>query len=118
MNNSMTAEKPKRDSRLFGILQRVGRSFMLPIALLPIAGLLLGIGSSLTNTAMISAYHLEKILGPGTVANSVLTVLSDVGSIIFANLPILFAMGVALGMAENEKSHRDACRGDIIFRYA
>lgn len=104
MNNSMTAEKPKRDSRLFGILQRVGRSFMLPIALLPIAGLLLGIGSSLTNTAMISAYHLEKILGPGTVANSVLTVLSDVGSIIFANLPILFAMGVALGMAENEKA--------------
>ena len=104
MNNSMTAEKPTRDSRLFGILQRVGRSFMLPIALLPIAGLLLGIGSSLTNTAMISAYHLEKILGPGTVANSVLTVLSDVGSIIFANLPILFAMGVALGMAENEKA--------------
>ena len=104
MNNSMTAEKPKRDSRLFGILQRVGRSFMLPIALLPIAGLLLGIGSSLTNTAMISAYHLEKILGPGAVANSVLTVLSDVGSIIFANLPILFAMGVALGMAENEKA--------------
>lgn len=104
MNNSMTAEKPKRDSRLFGILQRVGRSFMLPIALLPIAGLLLGISSSLTNTAMISAYHLEKILGPGTVANSVLTVLSDVGSIIFANLPILFAMGVALGMAENEKA--------------
>lgn len=104
MNNSMTAEKPKRDSRLFGILQRVGRSFMLPIALLPIAGLLLGIGSSLTNTSMISAYHLEKILGPGTVANSVLTVLSDVGSIIFANLPILFAMGVALGMAENEKA--------------
>ena len=104
MNNSMTAEKPKRDSRLFGILQRVGRSFMLPIALLPIAGLLLGIGSSPTNTAMISAYHLEKILGPGTVANSVLTVLSDVGSIIFANLPILFAMGVALGMAENEKA--------------
>ena len=49
MNNTATAEKPRRDSRLFGILQRVGRSFMLPIALLPIAGLLLGIGSSLTN---------------------------------------------------------------------
>ena len=53
---------------------------------------------------MLSAYHLEGILGPGTVANSVLTVLSDVGSIIFTNLPILFAMGVALGMAENEKA--------------
>ena len=90
-----------RDSRLFGVLQRVGRSFMLPIALLPIAGLLLGIGSSLTNPAMIAAYHLESVLGPGTVLGSVLSVLSSVGSIIFDNLPILFAMGVALGMAEN-----------------
>ena len=93
-----------RDSRLFGVLQRVGRSFMLPIALLPIAGLLLGIGSSLTNPAMIAAYHLESVLGPGTVLGSVLSVLSSVGSIIFDNLPILFAMGVALGMAENEKA--------------
>lgn len=93
-----------RDSRLFGVLQRVGRSFMLPIALLPIAGLLLGIGSSLTNPAMIAAYHLEAVLGTGTVLGSVLSVLSAVGSIIFDNLPILFAMGVALGMAENEKA--------------
>lgn len=104
MNSTANAPARGRDSRLFGVLQRVGRSFMLPIALLPIAGLLLGIGSSLTNTAMISAYHLESILGEGTPLGSVLRVLSDVGSIIFANLPILFAMGVALGMAENEKA--------------
>lgn len=98
-------EKPaKRDSRLFGVLQRVGRSFMLPIALLPIAGLLLGVGASLTNTAMIESYGLEGILGAGTPLNSVLTVLSAVGSIIFDNLPIIFAMGVALGMAESEKA--------------
>lgn len=98
-------EKPaKRDSRLFGVLQRVGRSFMLPIALLPIAGLLLGVGASLTNTAMIESYGLEKILGEGTLLNSILTVLSAVGSIIFDNLPIIFAMGVALGMAESEKA--------------
>jgi len=100
-----TKEKPaKRDSRLFGVLQRVGRSFMLPIALLPIAGLLLGVGASLTNTAMIESYGLEKILGEGTLLNSILTVLSAVGSIIFDNLPIIFAMGVALGMAESEKA--------------
>lgn len=98
------ASAPARDSRLFGVLQRVGRSFMLPIALLPIAGLLLGIGSSLTNAAMISTYHLEAILGEGTPLGSILRVLSDVGQIIFSNLPILFAMGVALGMAENEKA--------------
>ena len=103
----MTATKSapeKRDSRLFGVLQRVGRSFMRPIALLPIAGLLLGVGSSLTNAAMIESYDLENILGEGTLLNSVLTVLSAVGSIIFDNLPIIFAMGVALGMAESEKA--------------
>lgn len=77
---------------------------MLPIALLPIAGLLLGVGASLTNAAMIESYSLENILGEGTILNSVLRVLSAVGSIIFDNLPIIFAMGVALGMAESEKA--------------
>ncbi len=102
--NATKSAPEKRDSRLFGVLQRVGRSFMLPIALLPIAGLLLGVGSSLTNAAMIESYNLESILGEGTVLNWVLTVLSAVGSIIFDNLPIIFAMGVALGMAESEKA--------------
>ena len=81
MNSTKTVPQ-KRDSRLFGVLQRVGRSFMLPIALLPIAGLLLGIGASLTNTAMIESYGLAGILGEGTILNSILTVLSAVGSII------------------------------------
>lgn len=92
-----------KSSRAFGVLQRVGRAFMLPIALLPVAGLLLGIGSSLTNTAMLEAYNLTGLLGPGTILGAVLTVMARVGDIIFANLPILFAMGVALGMAEQEK---------------
>ncbi len=75
---------------------------MLPIALLPIAGLLLGIGSSLTNTTTIEAYNLGAILGPGTFLNSVMQILAQTGNIVFANLPIIFAMGVALGMAERE----------------
>ena len=102
--NATKSAPEKRDSRLFGVLQRVGRSFMLPIALLPIAGLLLGVGASLTNAAMIESYGLQSLLGEGTVLNSILTVLSAVGSIIFDNLPIIFAMGVALGMAETEKA--------------
>ena len=102
--NTAKSTTGRGDSRLFGVLQRVGRSFMLPIALLPIAGLLLGVGASLTNAAMIESYGLEKILGEGTLLNSILTVLSAVGSIIFDNLPIIFAMGVALGMAESEKA--------------
>ena len=51
---------------LFSLLQRIGQSFMLPIALLPIAGIFLGIGSSLTNTNMLAAYHLKGLMGPGT----------------------------------------------------
>ena len=92
----------KKESAIFSVLQRVGRSFMLPIALLPIAGLLLGIGSSLTNTTTIEAYKLGAILGPGTFLNSVMQILAQTGNIVFANLPIIFAMGVALGMAERE----------------
>ena len=89
--------------KIFGVLQRVGRSFMLPIALLPVAGLLLGLGSSLTNTTMLETYHLTNILGPGTIWNMILTVMSEAGNVVFNNLPILFAIGVAIGMAKQEK---------------
>ena len=89
--------------KIFGVLQRVGRSFMLPIAILPVAGLLLGIGGSFTNATMIEAYHLETVLGEGTLLHGLLLVLSDCGNIVFANLPIIFAMGVAIGMAKKEK---------------
>ena len=89
--------------KVFGVLQRVGRSFMLPIAILPVAGLFLGIGGSFTNPTMIEAYGLSKILGEGTILNMFLSVLNACGNIVFANLPILFAMGVAIGMAKKEK---------------
>ena len=90
--------------KIFEVLQRVGRSFMLPIAILPVAGLFLGIGGSFTNTTMLEIYNLMGVLGPGTFANSILTVMNDAGSIVFSNLPILFAMGVAIGMAKAEKA--------------
>ena len=90
-------------NQIFGVLQRIGRSFMLPIAVLPVAGLFLGIGSSLTNTTMLETYNLTNILGPHTMAYGILSVLSEAGSIIFGNLPIIFAMSVAIGMAKQEK---------------
>ncbi len=96
-------ERKNRGQGVFSVLQRVGRAFMLPIALLPIAGLLLGVGSSLTNATMIETYGLENILGEGTVLNFILTILSATGNAVFSNLAIIFAVGVALGMAENEK---------------
>ena len=89
--------------KIFGVLQRVGRSFMLPIAILPVAGLLLGIGSSFTNATTIETYGLQAILVDGTVLHALLTIMSRAGSIIFDNLPIIFAVGVAIGMAKKEK---------------
>ena len=90
--------------KIFGVLQRVGRSFMLPIAILPVAGLLLGFGGSFTNETMLKTYGLMGIMGPGTIANQILQIMNAAGNIIFANLPLLFAIGVAIGMAKKEKA--------------
>ena len=89
--------------RIFGVLQRVGRSFMLPIAILPVAGLLLGIGSSFTNPTTIETYHLTNIIKEGGILYTILDIMSKTGSVVFDNLPLLFAMGVAIGMAKKEK---------------
>ena len=89
--------------KIFSVLQRVGRSFMLPIAILPVAGLHLGIGSSFTNATTIETYHLTSILGEGTILNALLMIMNKVGSAVFDNLPLIFAVGVAIGMAKKEK---------------
>ena len=89
--------------KIFGVLQRVGRSFMLPIALLPVAGLLLGVGSSFTNATMLEAYGLTEIVYPGSILYTILDIMNQCGSAVFNNLALLFAMGVAIGMAKKEK---------------
>ncbi|MBE7043481.1 MAG: PTS glucose transporter subunit IIA [Ruminococcaceae bacterium] len=89
--------------KIFGVLQRVGRSFMLPIALLPVAGLLLGIGSSFTNPTTLETYRLTSIITEGGILYTILSIMSKTGGVVFDNLPLLFAMGVAIGMAKKEK---------------
>lgn len=96
-------QKNAMKTAIFGILQRIGRSFMLPIALLPVAGLFLGIGASFTNQATIESYGLQSLLGDGTVLHTLLTVMKSAGGVVFSNLPVIFAIGVALGMAKKEK---------------
>ncbi|ACJ73689.1 PTS transporter subunit EIIC [Borreliella afzelii] len=88
---------------IFTILQKVGKAFMLPIALLPAAGILLGIGGAFTNETMIQAYGLEGILGKGTVASSILYLMKYTGEVIFANLPLMFAAAIPIGLAKVEK---------------
>ena len=80
--------------KIFGVLQRVGRSFMLPIALLPVAGLLLGVGSSFTNATMLATYGLTNVIYPGSVLYTILDIMNQCGNAVFANLALLFAMGV------------------------
>ncbi len=92
------------EHKTFGVLQRIGRSFMLPLALLPIAGLLLGIGSSFTNETMLAAYGLSGVIHKGAPIYVILDIMSKTGSVVFNNLPLLFAMGVAIGMAKKEKA--------------
>jgi PTS system D-glucosamine-specific IIC component len=89
---------------VFDKLQRIGRAFMLPIALLPVAGLFLGVGGSFTNSTLIESYHLTALLGDGTVLHDLFKIMAAAGEVVFANLPILFAIGVALAMANHEKA--------------
>lgn len=79
--------------------QRFGKSFMLPIAVLPAAGLLLGIGGALSNPNTLVAYPFLDVAW----LQSIFTIMSAAGSIVFTNLPILFAVGISVGLARSDK---------------
>jgi maltose/glucose PTS system EIICB component len=83
----------------FGKAQQFGKSFMLPIAILPAAGLLLGIGGALSNPNTVSAYPFLDTAW----LQAIFTVMSSAGNIVFANLPVIFAVGVAIGLAKSDK---------------
>ncbi|MBR2292698.1 MAG: PTS transporter subunit EIIC [Clostridia bacterium] len=76
---------------------------MLPIAILPIAGLLLGVGSSFTNPATLESLGLSSVIYEGSILHTLLSLMANVGSAVFDNLALLFAVGVAIGMAKKEK---------------
>lgn len=87
------------NSTFFETAQRFGKSFMLPIAVLPAAGLLLGIGGALSNPNTLIAYPFLDI----PFLQAILTVMTASGAIVFSNLPVLFAVGVAVGLAKGDK---------------
>ncbi|VBB09361.1 phosphotransferase system eiib cysteine phosphorylation site [Lucifera butyrica] len=93
-----------QSGKAFEVLQKMAKSFFLPISILPFVGILLGIGASFTNPSTIASYHLEGMLGQGTVLHVFLEILKAVGIVVFGNLPLLFAMAVALGLAKQEKA--------------
>ena len=95
--------KEKKSGQIFAAAQQVGKSLFLPIAVLPFAGILLGIGSSFTNETTIATYGLSGILHQGTVLYGFMLLLANAGNAIFSNLALIFALAVALGMAKKEK---------------
>ena len=95
--------KEKKSSVVFATAQQIGKSLFLPIAVLPFAGILLGIGSSFTNETTIATYGLSGVLHPGTLLYSIMLMLNYAGNAIFSNLALIFALAVALGMAKKEK---------------
>lgn len=84
--------------KAFGVLQRIGKALMLPVALLPAAGLLLGFGSMFQDPQFLS---LVPALNAGWF-QLIATIMSDAGNIIFSNLALLFAVGVAVGLSEGD----------------
>ena len=84
--------------KIFGVLQKVGKALMLPVALLPAAGILLGVSNALANPALV-----EKMPFLSTGAFPlIINIMERSGGIIFDNLPLLFAVGVAVGLTEGE----------------
>ncbi|MFB1081583.1 PTS transporter subunit EIIC [Jeotgalibacillus sp. JSM ZJ347] len=79
--------------------QKLGKAILLPVAILPVAGLLLGISSALSGQAVVDAY---PILG-NTILQAILTIMNAAGSGVFSALPLIFAVGIAIGLAKREK---------------
>jgi PTS system glucose-specific IIC component len=83
-------------SNVFGFMQKLGKSLMLPVSVLPVAGILLGVGGALLNGAKQNHWVLPDIV------RIVLEIMRASGDPIFGALPLIFAIGVALGMAKND----------------
>ena len=111
-------KKGEGGSQAFAVAQQIGKSLFLPIAVLPPAGILLGIGSSFTNSTTIATYHLDGILHPGSILYMFFQMLNGAGNAVFGNLALIFALAVALGMAKKEKRCRGSVRSDLLSDHA
>lgn len=84
---------------MFKSLQKIGKSFMLPIAILPAAGLLLGIGGALSNPNTVQAYPFLDI----PWLQGIFSIMTSAGDVVFANLALIMCIGLAVGLAKKDK---------------
>lgn len=96
--------------KAFGVLQKVGKALMLPVALLPAAGLLLGIGNAMQQENMVDVLPFLNTDWVQLIAR----VMEDSGNIVFANLALLFAVGVAVGLANDGAAGLAALVGYLV----
>ncbi len=84
---------------MFKTLQKIGKAFMLPIAILPAAGLLLGIGGALSNPTTVATYPVLN----NTLLQGIFKVMAAAGNVVFANLALLLCVGLCVGLAKRDK---------------
>lgn len=93
------SQKKSLKSRLWAFFQGIGKTFMLPVALLAFMGLMLGLGSSFTSPTTIETF---PFLG-NDILQAIFSWMSTVGGFAFTYLPVLFAMAIPLGLVRSEK---------------
>ena len=84
---------------MFKQLQKIGKSFMLPIAILPAAGLLLGIGGALSNPNTVQAYPFLNV----SWLQGIFSIMSSAGNVVFTNLALIMCIGLSVGLAKKDK---------------
>lgn len=84
---------------MFKQLQKLGKAFMLPIAILPAAGLLLGVGGALSNPNTISTYPFLNV----PFLQGLFQIMSAAGNVVFANIAMIMCIGLAVGLAKKDK---------------
>lgn len=92
-------EKVSKGKRLMNVFEIFGRSFLLPVSVLPAAGILKGIGSAFTNAGTVALHPWMA----NTIFQFIMSFMNMLGNVAFANLPVIFAVGVAVGLAKHEK---------------
>lgn len=87
----------------FSFLQKLSQSFMLPIAIMPVAGFLLAIGSSFTQDITVASLGATALIHDGTILYQILILMKTIGKVVIDNLPLLFAISVAIGFSYKKK---------------
>ncbi|WP_072569807.1 PTS transporter subunit EIIC [Enterobacter sp. SA187] len=84
-------------------MQMIGQAMLVPISIITVGSMFMGFGSAFTSSGTIEALHLQNIITKGSLLFTTFSVMKATGDVVFRNLPLFFAIGVAFGLAKKEK---------------